>query len=449
MIPSKFLMTEQPLRTGAMAQYPYSETLEQKMKFFSAFGDEVSMSRRDGGILYVPRGLCPLGQYDDRTLRPIPAINCKMPPRNEEQGACIAKSLDLLKNGVDHILEAPTGWGKTYAGTAIGAALGQATMIVCTKNDLLGEWRKTLLNLIGVPANKIGHVQQGKCDFEDKWFVLSMVHSLIGDEKYPPELWKYFGLVVFDETHKMAADSFMEVAGKFSAKHRLGLSATPKRGDGKDPVLKAHIGEVMVKGTQVPMPPKILVKKTGWRIPSWKTWDVEKQEYVQKVMPHAPGRMAGVYNRMVKDPARNLEIARFASAGFRAGREGVVLMSDTRDHLDLLFAACAKEGIPGEHMGFYVGGMKESALKASANKRVILCTYAMTSEGTNFPHWDTLVLCTPRAKIKQAIGRVMRLKEGKNKPVVLDLVDGDPIFNSFYKSREVEYYSVKAEIVKL
>lgn len=444
----QFLIHEKPLRTGAMAQFKYDEVLEERLKFFSKFGDEVSMSFRDGGLLYVPRRLAPIGTYDDRVLNSIPAINCKKPPRTQEQGLCIAKSTQLLLDGIDHVLEAPTGWGKTYAGSAIAANLGQTTLIVVTKNDLMGEWKKTLVNLIGVPLDKIGHIQQDVCDYEGKWFVLAMVHSLIIENKYPPEMLKYFGTVVFDETHKMAADSFMRAAQMFPAKFRIGLSATPKRSDGKDPVIQANIGEVLVKGVEVPMSPKVLVKKTGWSIPKYKKWNPEKKEWKMVTIPYAPGRMAGVYKRMAADESRNKQIVEFVAQSFAAGRR-TVLMTDTREHLDTLFLLLGANGVPGDKMGYYVGGMKSEALISSAAKPVVLCTYAMTNEGTNYPDWDTLVLCTPRAKIKQAIGRVMRKKDGKKTPIVLDLVDVDSIFSSFYKAREVEYYSVKATIVKV
>lgn len=432
-----------------MAMYPYSEVLEERMKFLSRFGDEVNMAVRDGGALYVPRRLAPPGNYpDDRVVNPIPAINCKMPPRTEEQAECIAKSVAYLKDGQDHVLEAPTGWGKTYGGSAVAARLGQTTVIVVPKNDLIDEWRNTLLNLIGVPESKIGHIQQSVCDYEGKWFVIASLHSLIIPGKYPPEMWKYFGCVLFDETHRVAAETFQQVCHLFFARYRLGLSATPKRQDGKDPIIKANIGPVLVKGKQVPMKPKVLVKRTGWKIPRFKRWNADKQEYEMVPIPHAPGRMATVYKAMANNAARNKIIAEFVKQAYDKGRR-IVVMADTIAHLEALHLFIAGFGIPGEHFGFYVGGKKKELLDQAADKPVVMATYAMTAEGTNYPKWDTLVLATPRTNVKQPIGRVMRWKEGKGTPIILDLQDDEPIFKSFYNSREVQYYSVDAEIVKL
>ena len=431
-----------------MAQFPYSEELEERLTFVSKYGDEVKMTVRDGGLLLVPRRLAPIGVHDDRVLNPIPAINCKVPPRSEEQASCIAQSIKLLQAGVNHVLEAPTGWGKTYGGSAVAVGLAQTTLIIVPKNDLMDEWRNTLLNLIGVPPERIGHIQQDKCDYEGKWFTLAMVHSLVISDKYGPEMRKYFGTVLFDETHKMAAETFQRAAQMFPAMYRLGLSATPNRDDGKDPVIEANIGEVMVRGKEVPMSPKVLVKRTGWKIPRFKKWDPDKKEWKMEMIPHSPGRMATVYKAMRKNEIRNGIICEFVAQAYQKGRR-TVIMADTLEHLKVLQVMLGKYKVPGEDVGFYVGGMSKEALKSNANRRIVCATYAMTAEGTNYPIWDTLVMATPRSNVKQAIGRVMRWMEGKTQPIIFDLLDDDSIFYAFYNGREVQYYQVKGTVVKL
>ena len=448
----QYRIDQKPLWVGAVSAYKYDEVLEKRMTFKSKFGDDVNMSFVKDGMLMVPRRLTPPGVGDYRTTRDLGAIKCKVGPRSDEQATCIAKSVGLLKSGVDHILQAPTGWGKTYGGSAIAAELGQATLIIVPKSDLMFEWKQTLINLIGVPASEIGLIQGDKIDYVGKRFTLAMVHSLVIEGKYDhdPAMLKYFGCVLFDETHKMAADTFQIAARMFSAKYRLGLSATPKRSDGKDPVIAAHIGEVMVIGKQVPMKPKIIVERSQWSIPKFKRWNPEKQLYEMQTMPYAPGRMAGVFKRMAADELRNAIIANMAKQAYDAGRHHII-MSDTLEHLKLLHLIIAKKGVPGEQFGFYVGGTKKKTkeeLDYQASKPIVLATYAMTKEGTNYPDWDMLTLATPKADVEQAIGRVMRMKPGKKQPIVFDIVDVDSIFKGFYSAREVQYYRVGAEIVK-
>lgn len=335
----------------------------------------------------------------------------------------------------------------TYCGAAIAAEVGQPTLIIVTKQDLMTSWHSTLVNLIGIPASEIGILQADKKKWKGCRFVLGMVHSLVIPDKYEDEVFRYFGMIIFDEVHRMAADNFAAACTLFPAKHRLGLSATPDRPDGKFPVVQAHIGPVMVRGKAVPMKPKILVKKTGWKIPKVKRF--ENGVWIQKTLEHAPGRMAGVSKAQGSSYERNAIISDFVASSFSAGRNTLILSDLLDGHLTPLFHSISKAGVPAEEIDYYVGGRSKIELEIASKKRVVLATYAMCSEGTDCPWWDTLVLATPRSNVKQAIGRVMRFLEGKKQPVILDLLDSDSIFSAFYGKREVQYFSVGAEIIKL
>lgn len=427
---------EAPISTDAMAKYPYNPGMESNLTFTTQYGDVVKMAHRLGDkFLLVPRNLAPSVGQDFRISRPIPAIKCKAPPRTEEQAQCIQKSLALLQQGQDHVLEAPTGFGKTYLGSAIAAELGQTTLIIVPKQDLMKSWYDTLIKLVGVDPFDIGIAQADKLDYKGKRFVLAMVQSVIRPGKYDSDFFYYFGLIIFDETHRMAADSFSRACTLFPGKHRLGLSATPKRTDGKTPVVRAHIGPVLVRGETVPMHPKILAESTGWRVPPW----------ITKV---DPGKMMGVYKSMAHDAKRNGIITKFVSQAYAKGRNTVV-MADTLDHLDKLMISFGAAGIDGANIGYYTGKTQKELLQSNALKRVVLATYGMCSEGTDYPHWDTLVMATPRVNIKQPLGRILRKKEGKRTPVCLDLLDEGSVFKAFYFKRLKQYYEVKAEIVQL
>jgi superfamily II DNA or RNA helicase len=445
-----YLYDQIPLRTGAISVYPYSPALEKLFTVVPKYDEPFSMADKVGNTLHVPRELVPVGKEDFRVAYPLVAIDCQIQPVDEEQAECITRSVYLLRNGKNHILEAPTGWGKTFAGISIACRLGQPTLILVTKEDLIRAWKKAI-HAAGYTDAAIGRIQADKCIWQGKQFVIAMVQSFMDfGEKYPADMYQYFGLQIFDEVHRMGADKFSIASRLFPAKYRLGLSATPDRKDGKMPVIEAHIGKTMVRGKLVPMQPKILVKKTGWQVPKVsypvKTANGWKKEFGP--LPIVPGRMMPVYKLMAEDYARNSVITEFVTSAYKAGRN-IVVMSDLSDHLKGLFHRFAKAGIPGEEMGYYIGGLSETALEANAHKRIVLATYKMCAEGTNYPIWDTLILCTPHADVKQALGRILRKLPGKKEPVALDLVDNEKILKSFYHTREKQYYSVKANIVRM
>jgi superfamily II DNA or RNA helicase len=432
-----------------MSTYPYSKGLEDAYTFESAFdGEIVCGAVQQGNMLLVPREsvpyAAPLNDFRAWYTPPVP-VPCTFVPRNEEQQKLFAKSLSLLQGGQSHLFEAPTGWGKTVVGGAIAAGLGQPTLIVVTKEDLMHQWRDSLTQVLGIPVSKVGHIQGEIQDWQGKQFVLGMVQSLMIEGKYPPEMYRYFGLQILDECHQMAADCFVRACQFFSAKLRLGFSATPTRKDGKTKLLYWHIGHIMVKGTVMTAKPKVLVRQSRWCIPTRRGQYGEKGE----VIPHSPGRMMLVNKAMASSDIRNMEIVNFVLQAYKQDRITLV-MSDLRDsHLNRLFQMLTNEGIPGEDIGYYVGGMSKAELSHTKKRRVVLGTYKMCSTGTDVPHWDTLVMATPRADIKQSIGRVLRAVDGKKQPVIFDLVDKNAIFQGFHLARLKQYYALGAEVVKV
>ena len=434
----------QPDVTGAVSVLPYNAGLEANYSFMSAFGDPVSMSRHVGDTLQVPRETVPVGVHDVRVKYAPVAIDCKFTPKNEEQQPLAERCIKLLQQGVNHVFDAPTGWGKSVEGGYIAARMGQPTLIVVHKTDLMDSWYDALVNVLKIDPKLVGKVQQDTCDWQGKMFVIAMVHSLVIPDRYPEVMYRYFGMMILDEVHTMAADTFVEVCWKVPAFYRLGFSATPNRSDGKWKIVEAHVGVVHCKGTLVPMTPKILVVKTGWKIPERKTFVDGHWEF--KKIPFAPGRMALVTKAMASNNERNLKVVDFTKSAYNASRVPLVL-SDSLAHLDRLFQMLTSAGIPGNDIGYYVGGMSKIELEITKKKRVVLATYQMVGTGTNVPHWDSLSLTVPRANIKQIVGRVLRFVQDKKQPVIQDLVDYDKIFNSFFHARLSQYYGINAEVV--
>jgi superfamily II DNA or RNA helicase len=447
----KFISDEKPIRTGAMSIYPYDESLVHLLSFISPFGESVcgAVKSVHHQTLMVPREAFPYADppNDFRVSFPRNAINCSFQERpNSSQAALCGKSLGLLLQGRNHIFESPTGSGKTVMGGKIACDLGQPTLIVVTKEDLLDQWRDTFLNVLKVNPALIGHVQQDTCDWQGKMFVTTMVQSLIIPDRYPQEMYRHFGLLMLDEVHQMAADCFIRACQMVPARYRLGLSATPDRKDGKTKLLHWHIGPTLVKGSVMAMKPKVLVVRTGWKIPCHRKR--VQNAWTYQPIPHGPGRMMLVYKAMAHDQVRNMEIINFARQAYSSDRRCLILC-DMREHLDILFQGLTSYGIPGNDIGYYVGGMSKMELSMSKVRKVILGTFKMCSTGTDCPIWDSLVMGTPHADVKQSVGRVLRSMEGKKQPLVLDLVDDDRLLQNFHRTRTKQYWSIGATVVTM
>lgn len=451
-----YISTETPVQTGAMSRYPYSEAMEKLFSFVTKYDEPVCMGVRVENFFDVPRGTVPLGKIDLRTgFTPQPFPH-KIVLR-DDQPKCVKRSLELLRADENHILEAPTGWGKCFSGVAIACELGQPTVIAIQKKDLRKNWLKAL-RAAGVPDHDIGFAEGKKQTWKGKRFVIAMVQTIMREERMPQAFWDQFGLLVCDEVHHMAAKCFVYVMQHSRARYRLGLSATPKRKDGKNPVVHAHIGPVRVYGEVFPLPPRVVIKPTNYRLPSESYVKADKSIGIRPIRPPMPGRLTPTYQDMANSSARNRVLVDAIMAAYRRpdACKHLLVMSSLTEHLQILYGLLYKAGIAPTDFGWYVGRVgaratTEAQLEAAAARRVILCTDKQTAEGTDFPVWDTLFLCLPWPDVEQRIGRVVRKNpDDPNKIArVFDFEDRDGLFQGFAKSRLKTYFKIGAKVTKV
>ena len=425
------------IRYDSMAWYPWDKELASQYTFTSRFDEKVKLYVRDvvQDLIGVPRGAVPSPGYgrDFRSEGTMAAFHMVNPPRNETQRQKINESIALFVQDKDHIFRATTGFGKTYCALSIAQAVGVNVLVVVTKDDLMAQWRNAILTHTDIPEERIGTIQQDVCDYEGKTITLAMVHSLAKD-KYGPEVKEAFGLVVFDEVHRMAAETFSTVCQMFTAKHRLGLSATPERIDGKDPVFIMNIGPVMVATELVTMPPQVYMVNTGWK-PLRRIW-------------YTIGKMMPLYVALAESQERNALIVKYVYQAWAKGRRIIVFSDLKGQHLHKLSALAVEIGIPQDDMAFYVGGMTEKAREKAKAKKVLWATYSMAAEATDIPWLDVAVLATPRANVAQPVGRVLREWEGKPTPIVVDLVDSAPEELQGFAGRRRKIYKSLGGVVK-
>jgi predicted helicase len=72
--------------------------------------------------------------------------------------------------------------------------------------------------------------------------------------------------------------------------------------------------------------------------------------------------------------------------------------------------------------------MKESELKKSESKNIILATFSMAAEALDIKSLTSLLLASPKSDIVQAVGRILREKHSN--PLVIDIIDGHEVFQN-------------------
>jgi superfamily II DNA or RNA helicase len=98
-------------------------------------------------------------------------------------------------------------------------------------------------------------------------------------------------------------------------------------------------------------------------------------------------------------------------------------------------------------VGYYIGGMKESELKNSEKKQVILASFSMCSEGLDIPTLNTEFLITPKTDIIQIVGRILRAKHAFSHPIIYDFVDSHDVFQRQWLKRKSYYKKQNYRII--
>jgi superfamily II DNA or RNA helicase len=452
------IMHEPPVSYGATAVYPFKPNLERKFRFLPRFSEEpISLCRHDKqtGMLHLPRAVCPVGPNDQRSPGDK-AVFMKCPTPRPHQEKVFAETDAFISVGMSGVVSAYTGWGKTVLGFRAAYLLQRKTLVVTTKDDIAHQWRDGATEFLGVPPHKVGEIRGDNCQVVGTDFVVAMIQSLSKKDKYPPEvleLFSSFGLVILDECHRVPADQFHEVCFMFPAMVRLGLSATPKRFDGKEIIVQAHIGPIRAQTEEELMVPKVLRFTSEWKCPRVFKTDKETKEKTIIRLPHTAGKTAHIERMMAADPERNAMLADMVQQALAKGRK-VVVFSTLIEHLKMIMRVCTHDlKISGKSLGLYVGATTKAEHEhrdREAKKDVLFTTYIMMSEGTDVPWLDTVILAMPRSNVTQPVGRIRRLYEGKKDPVVMDLVDTDsPVFLGYANGRLKWYKSIGATIKEM
>ncbi len=394
-----------------------------------------NLFKRTATHLLVPRGLGEqhlperIKLYDHRAWRPIrfPESEIELDSgKHRGQKAWVRKITDEFKKQSGLIAQAEAGFGKTVCSCEVIFRLKQRTLILVHTEFLLEQW-VVRLKTHGLPLEQIGIIHRDTCQFGGRYKVsVAMIKSLLARRgKYPRELYRAFGLVVIDEVHRMGATTFRQTISLFNSRYRLGISATPKRKDKCEQVFTAHIGPLNVIGRKRVIKPKIVHRIIKHQIidNSLKAWrDGGMKDNIAKIDSY-----------LTTHRGRNRRIIAILKNAIKNKRR-VLLLTSRRAHIELLTlqlsAAIDPDGKADidKIVGWLVGGRyKSKAAKKDAEaqkkRRILLGTYQFAEEGLDIPALDVMILATPRSRVVQAVGRILRELPDKKQPIVVDFMD--------------------------
>ena len=399
------------------------------VKPFSTHAQEISypIFRESDKKFYLPRyyGIEEFGVPVNRISKGID-INLEFNGTlRDYQYKIIDKYIAHVGSSGGGLLDVEPGKGKTVMALNIISKLKKKTLVIVHKSFLMNQWIERIEQFL--PNAKVGRIQGTVIDTKDKDIVLGMLQSL-SNKEYPDSLWSEFGLCVFDECHHLSAEVFSNVMIQIVTNYNMGLSGTMTRKDGLSKVFKYFIGPVVHKES-TDVTAEVIVK----------TITYENDSMFDNVKTNFKGEP--LYSCMISkldDESRNQLISNVVKKELEVNPDQqIMILAHTKSLVQNLHKLIS--GFEPS-IGYYLGGMKEEHLKETETKKVILGTYAMASEGLDIKTLTTLVLATPKSDVCQSVGRILRSNHVH--PLVIDILDQHPLFESQYRKR-VTYYNSK------
>lgn len=339
-----------------------------------------------------------------------------------------------IKNG---IVVMPAGSGKTQTALKIACDVGHKTLWITHTLDLLNQSYKRAKDN-GITG--LGKIANGKVEIgRHITFATVQTLSKLDLSKYK-ETW---GTIIVDECHRVcgtpaAVTMFYKCISSLSARYKIGLTATPERKEkGTEKAMFSLLGEVIAEV------PKEAVKKlhaqinivhTGYKLGDEATKADGTIDYTKAT------------DLIGKDESRN----RLIIERLKLDKEHYCLvLGDRVEHLlklkDMLGEGAVIHGKTPK-------GLREDNLDRirAGRTHFLFATYQLAKEGLDIPRLDRLFLVAPRddkAVIVQAVGRIERLFEGKETPIVHDFVDEGEYFQKKYKKRKTIYKKNGNEVI--
>ncbi|TAN53036.1 MAG: DEAD/DEAH box helicase [Methylococcaceae bacterium] len=345
-----------------------------------------------------------------------------------DQEAAIAA---MLQHDVG-VLCAPTAFGKTVSAAALISRRAVSTLVLVHRTELLKQWQARLRVFLDVGAGDIGMISGGKVKPTGKIDIAVMQSLAHQDESNP--LVEQYGLVIVDECHHMGAQSFEAILKQVRAKYVLGLTATPIRRDGQQPIIFMQCGPIRHTAAQSDGAPRDLEV-----VPHW---------LYQSVDLPADAAIQTVFSALVGDADRTAAIAAEIEKLYRQGRK-VLVLTERTEHLRAILAALSGKVLNPLLLHGRMSQKQRATVMAELEAlppgapRVLLAGGKLIGEGFDHPPLDTLVLAMPiswKGTLQQYAGRLHREHAGKLDARIIDFIDtGHPALLRMWDKRQRGY----------
>ncbi len=422
-INSRFLSTSllKELKDLAVFPNPQIKILENLRKPIYNTPRYITSYDEELNILKLPRGLMRsvIGLFkkynldttfiDKRFIKDEKFLNLKYKVREEQQ-----ESIDAILKKDFCLCVAPPGFGKTFIGSKIIESRGVNTLVIVNKNMLLDQWIDRFIDYFEYKKDDIGYLGKSKNKLNNKLDVATM-QSL----KNNIDIIKHYSFVIVDECHHIPALTFEKIIKSFRGKYILGLSATPNRKDGMEPLIYQQLGSIAY---EVKSKKKVTNKLK-----------IVETNFISDV-----DNFSDLLSELINDDIRNNLI--LEQIKLYKDRK-ILLLTDRIEHIENFELLLKYNNI--EYVAIH-GSLSKQLQKENmdlvGSSSLVLATTSYFGEGIDFPHLNTIIFATPISYYGRLVQYLGRIGRGGDNCIAIDILDIQNRFAlSSYKKRKDGY----------
>lgn len=415
-----------------MSKNPFSRNSDHYKKLLES--QEGTLVNEQSGVIKIPSSFAYLfndEKYIDNRKDTGKSVVFPWKVKPHDMRDYQLEAVNLMSNNYRGLINFATGLGKTLAAVNAVRVIGRRALILCPSKAIADNFYSELCSAFG--DHCVGYFGGGKKQVKDitVGIVQSVVNSIDTFTKHD------LGLVIFDEVHRVAADTFFSIASGLSGVGRMfGLTATDFRSDGKDIMIQGGVGQVLIKrdivwgisNNWLAYPNIVIrdVKTTGRDYP-----DDKLKNYRAHVL-----NSSEMNNRIIQDIQKCL-----------AANKSVLCLVDQKEHGRVLADALGLPLATGDDKNSkaYIQQLNDGSVPG------LIGTSSLIGEGCDTKNVDVLVLANfvaNKGSLWQNLGRGLRRQGNKTQVLILDYKPSGSKMLTRHANQRLKLYRVITNDIK-
>jgi superfamily II DNA or RNA helicase len=342
------------------------------------------------------------------------------------------EAVSLMLANPRGLINFATGLGKTLVALHLIQRYKRRALVVCPSESVAKQFYELFLRSCG--KNRVGFYGGGKKNINDITIGIaaSVTRGLVDFQNAD------LGVVILDETHHTPATTFFDIAQGLGKVGKLfGLTATDYRSDGKDTMITAGCGPVLVR------------RDIKWGVENG--WLAEPIFFVRQVYTqgkdYKDDKLKSYKEHVLNNPLMKAQIRDDAQKMMAAGKSVLILVDEIAHGQEL-----SKElGIPfatgiDSKSQEYVDQLNKGKIKG------LVGTDGKIGEGSDTQNVDVLILANfvaSKGPVIQAVGRGLRKQGTKTKCIIIDYIPMGSTMLSRHGFGRVDFYREITDKVKI